>query len=385
MVEAPAPGAGRVHEQAVEHLASRLVGVEALIDQMPQEPAGLRDTEAEGPADPKRTGLVVLGVRHHVPHRGETHADDHRVARTVDELVDLAWLEASGARDPRLVHEAPLVPRHDAASRQPAVALGQHVVGVLRVGDGIRPVVAVAERQGRDALVHGPVAAHRALDRAGAVGRDRHIEAQGAVAERHVELPAHPDERQPEAQRKRVAEVVRGRRVRSPRRAREVRQHGLAPTVGDLEKRDRAVTRHRLRAQDHEVRGCGDAAARVLRRAREVHDGRVGGVGRVERELDHTGQLLVAARRPEGSPAEDVLTRFDGDATHDRRGGACDDERQKREAQQGGSQTTRRHDRRSIRLDPWGPHGYPRRILDDRAGLREDRFDGEDSDASTTP
>src|SRR5207247_11100004 len=124
MVEAPAPGAGRVHEQAVEHLASRLVGVEALIDQMPQEPAGLRDTEAEGPADPKRTGLVVLGVRHHVPHRGETHADDHRVARTVDELVDLAWLEASGARDPRLVREAPLVSRLEAASRQPAGTRG---------------------------------------------------------------------------------------------------------------------------------------------------------------------------------------------------------------------------------------------------------------------
>src|SRR5438876_12170868 len=101
MVEAPAPGAGRVHEQAVEHLASRLVGVEALIDQLPQEPAGLRHTEGEGPADHKWTGIVVLGVRHHVPHRGETHADDHRLPRTVDVLVELAWLAASGAPDPR--------------------------------------------------------------------------------------------------------------------------------------------------------------------------------------------------------------------------------------------------------------------------------------------
>jgi hypothetical protein len=42
-------------------------------------------------------------------------------------------------------------------------------------------------------------------------------------------------------------------------------------------------------------------------RAREVHDGRVGGVGRVERELHHADELLVAAHCSEGSAAEDVL------------------------------------------------------------------------------
>src|SRR5439155_21276647 len=110
-------------------------------------------------------GRVVFGVRHHAPHRGETDADDHRVAPAVDELVDLARRETFDVRDPRLaVHEAPPVSRYDAAGRQPTVTLGQHVVGVLRVGDGIRPVVAVAERQGGDALVHRPVAAHEALD-----------------------------------------------------------------------------------------------------------------------------------------------------------------------------------------------------------------------------
>jgi hypothetical protein len=41
MIEAAAPGAGRVHEHAVEDLASRLVRVEALIDEVSQEPAGL--------------------------------------------------------------------------------------------------------------------------------------------------------------------------------------------------------------------------------------------------------------------------------------------------------------------------------------------------------
>ncbi len=231
------------------------------------------------------------------------------VARAVDELVDLTRLEASGARDPRLaVDEPPLIPWHDAAGRQAAVALGQHVVGVLRVGDGIRPVVAMTERQGDRLLVHRPVAAHEALDRATAVGCDGRVQAQDAVALRHVELPADPDEREAQPQRKRVTKLGLGRRVQAPRSAREIRQHRLPPAVPDLEQRDRAFARHRLRAQHHEIRGGDDAPARVLLRVGEIHDGCVGGVGRVERELHHADQLLVAAHRPEGSPTENVLT-----------------------------------------------------------------------------
>src|SRR5204862_342918 len=144
MVEAPAPGAGRVHEQAVEHLASRLVGVEALIDQMPQEPAGLRDTEAEGPADSKRTGLVVLGVRDHVPHRGETHADDHRVARTVDELVDLAWLEASSAKYGNTALPPRLETSRSATARSRGIAFGRRT---MKFADAVtRPLASFGAR-----------------------------------------------------------------------------------------------------------------------------------------------------------------------------------------------------------------------------------------------
>src|SRR3989442_10732318 len=147
MVEAAAPGGGRVHEEAVEDRASRLVRVEALIDEVPQEPARLRDAEADTPADGEGAGRVVFGVRHHVTHRGETDADDDRVARAVDELIDLARLEASTARDPRLpVREAPLITRHDAAGGPAALALPQHLVGGLHLGAGIPPVVAVADR-----------------------------------------------------------------------------------------------------------------------------------------------------------------------------------------------------------------------------------------------
>ena len=290
----------------------------------------------------------MLRVRHHVPHRGEPDAGNDRVARAVDELVDLARREASVARDPRILHEAPLVPRHDAARRQAAVALGQHVVRILRIGDGIRPVAAMAERQGEAELVHRPVAAHQALDRAAAVRRDGRVQTQGAAARRHVELPAHPDERETEPQRKRVAELGLGREVRAPRGPREVRQHRLAAAIGDLQKRDRAIARHRLRAQDHEIRGRGDASARVPRGARQVDDDGVGGVGRIEREFHHADQLFVGACRPEGAPAENVLTRLDGEPTDDRRGRRRHHQRQEEGSQQRGDETARRHVRRSI-------------------------------------
>src|SRR5207249_9871204 len=108
------------------------VRVEALIDEVSQEPPRLRDAEANAPADRKEAGRVVLGVRHHVPHRGQTDADHDRVARAVDELVELTRLEASGARDPRLaVDEPPLISWHDAAGRQASITFGQPVVAVL--------------------------------------------------------------------------------------------------------------------------------------------------------------------------------------------------------------------------------------------------------------
>ncbi len=138
MVEAAAPGACRVHEEAVEHRPSRLVGVESLVEEVTQEAAGLRDAEAEPPAHGKRTRLVVLGVRHHVPHRGEADPDHDGVTSAVDQFVDLARLEAAGAGDPCvLLNEAPLLARHDPASGQPAVALGEYIGGVVGVRRGV--------------------------------------------------------------------------------------------------------------------------------------------------------------------------------------------------------------------------------------------------------
>src|SRR5207237_746186 len=103
-----------------------------------------------------------------------------------------------------------------------------------------------------------------------------------------------------------------GSRVRATRSAREVRQRRLPAAIGYLEQRDRAFARHRLRAQDHEIRGGDDAPARIPWRTGEVHDGGIGGIGRVESEHDDPGKLLVAARRPDGAPAANARARTIG-------------------------------------------------------------------------
>src|SRR5439155_10931081 len=117
-----------------------------------------------------------------------------------------------------------------------------------------------------------------------------------------------------------------------------------------------ALTRHRFRAQDHEIRGRADAPAWVPRRALEVDAARIGGAGRVQRELDGADQLLVAAHRSEWSPVEHVLARLDGEAADGRRGRSRDHRYQAGQAQQHRGPTARHHNNvegsDSVRVTP---------------------------------
>src|SRR5919201_340806 len=50
-VEEAEPAAGDVGDETVEHLAAGLVNVEALVEELAQEPAALRHPEGVGPGD----------------------------------------------------------------------------------------------------------------------------------------------------------------------------------------------------------------------------------------------------------------------------------------------------------------------------------------------
>src|SRR2546429_7545970 len=103
MVEAPAPRAGRVNEQPVEHLPAGLVGVETLVQEMTQETPALRDAGAEGRRDRKLRPGVVAGPGDDGAHDGQAHPDDDRIPGAVDELLDLAGPKAAGQVDVRRV------------------------------------------------------------------------------------------------------------------------------------------------------------------------------------------------------------------------------------------------------------------------------------------
>ena len=321
MVEATAAGARGMHEHAVEGLVPALVGVEALVEEVAQEAPGLR--HAEGHPEPRGEEAlrVVLGVRDDVADGGETETAHDRVARAVHELVDLAGLEAARHGDvPRVLHdasvhltsEAPVAALHHRTGREPAVAHREDVVAVVGVGQRVRNVAAVAERERPHRPVHREVAPHEAFDGTVAIARDRRFEPQEARLARHVELPADPDDGQSQPHQEPVAQLGLARRVVAPIRAVEVRERGLATTVADLDERH-ARPRHALRAQDHEGRARLDESGGVPRGALEVHDATVGAIRGIEGEVDHAGELLVSAGGAERAPAEEVHARLDRD------------------------------------------------------------------------
>src|SRR5207247_9392359 len=114
------------------------------------------------------------------------------------------------------------------------LAHGEASAGVLEVDGRMRDVVAVGERQGRDASVRSPLAAHQPRDRGAVLARRRPGEGHEPVAARDVVLPAAPGDRVAVTHEEAVAEVVRGGRVRYAGRAVEERGGALGAGVRDV-------------------------------------------------------------------------------------------------------------------------------------------------------
>src|SRR6516165_2159909 len=98
MVERPSSRAADLIEDAVEHLASLLVLVESLIQEMPQKASALRNAPPDRVAEAGHRILrrcVVLHEADEIARAREADADHSRIRAAVDHVVDAARLEST--------------------------------------------------------------------------------------------------------------------------------------------------------------------------------------------------------------------------------------------------------------------------------------------------
>ena len=240
LVELAAPGARDVRDHPVEDLPGGLVLVQAEIEQVTQEPAGLRHPDDVGVVE--LAGTRVAGGRRArakprggIAYREEPEADERRILGPVDQLVDLPGLESAGERDVRRVGEPPRRPRDRHRRRAGVLADGEPRRRIAEVGRRLGDVIAVGHRQGVDTGVRSPFAEHRTADQSVLAPRHRHRERQQTVLARHVVLPAAPGHRVPVPHQEPITEVLRGRRVGYADRAVEHPERDLPTAVGNVE------------------------------------------------------------------------------------------------------------------------------------------------------
>ena len=110
MVERAAAGAADLIEDAVEHAAALLVFVEALIEEMAQETAALRNAPAHRgvrAADRIRARRVVFHEADEISSSREAASKHPRAGRSIHHVVDTSGLEATVERDGSAIDETP--------------------------------------------------------------------------------------------------------------------------------------------------------------------------------------------------------------------------------------------------------------------------------------
>ena len=353
VVEAAAARARRVRKNGVERPPPLLVRVEPLIQEMAQQAPGLRDAVRDAVLHRGDARRVVLQIRDEVPDRGQTSAGDDGALRAIDHLVDAAGcepaLQVHGLRigDDRavllLAGEAPRRAGDDRAVAGRQVARGQHVGGIVGVGDGVRHgprrAHAVAQRDGVGRRLDRDVAAHEARDRVRGVACCRRVEPQQVrrlVGQ--VELPADGDDGEPALQQQRVAEILWRVRRQIPPRVQMEHEGRLVAAVRDVDQGHAASPLRVLRPEHHEVAPRLDLPAGVPGRQAQVDDLPIVGIGRVEHVVDAADQALVRTGIAERAPVRHVLAGVDHDPDdagvgrvgrerEDNEGGECTGER----------------------------------------------------------
>ena len=81
-------------EHSIEGLPPPLIGVETLIEEMPEKTAGLRNTEGDPVVDRKNRIEIIFGVRDHVPDGCEAESHESGIRSLIHQFIDVSGFES---------------------------------------------------------------------------------------------------------------------------------------------------------------------------------------------------------------------------------------------------------------------------------------------------
>jgi hypothetical protein len=255
-----------------------------------------------------RGRVAVLEPGHAVAQRRHREAEHRRAHRGVRDLVQAALLEAAVEVDARRIGddasaldagEAPARACNQGLRSVGHVPNGQDGAGLLEVGGRVGNVAAIREeevREGRRGLKLRVNASAEGLALCiPGLGR---VHPEEAWNLRDVALPPARDHDEAALHQEAVAHVDRRVRIRAraeqgTRGAIEIRHGDRIAAVDDVEHDAPAALRAIERQQDGDVRAPLDAAGGAARGQFHVGDAAVGGVRRVDGEVQAPFQLFV--------------------------------------------------------------------------------------------
>lgn len=181
---------GDMGHRPVEDLGALFVGVEALIDEVAQEAAGLRNPERHRVLDAGKRALGVMAdiapkKRVEIAGRHEGEARRHRVLCRIDEVVDRAGIHVGRTVDLDFRRADELEGKSFRRGRCVALLLAHRQLGACRVHGRRR----IGERAlaGRAGLVEDELFARDACN----IGQLRQVEIEKICGK--IRLPARPD------------------------------------------------------------------------------------------------------------------------------------------------------------------------------------------------
>ena len=237
-----------MRDHAIEQATILFVGVEALVEKLPQEATVLRGAEGISITRPDRPPLLVLHRRCQVAQCRKSEASNDGALRLIAQLIEMAGLvaafevERGDVGDDRAVlhaAELPLIARNGSWRAKKAIAHGERVRRTGRIKRRISGRIGIAphvvERVGRLGRVRCERGRHPSSDRLSLIERGWRIERHQASAARNVELPSHPHQGIALPHQETVAEIRLGGWIGYRRCAVEVAKHVLAAAVEDIE------------------------------------------------------------------------------------------------------------------------------------------------------